>query len=160
MLTDAENAIVKAYVEADQVLNALPNNSDGAFVIVYALSVIANPAWIVWKSSVSRKEILQNGFDWTRLDNLSVGKARVWSDIFVDGSLNASKANVRAGIDSVWVGTTGDLAVRTAVYIHCKRSATILEKLLSTGTGTDAVPATMTVEGAISYSDVQSAMGW
>jgi hypothetical protein len=92
---------------------------------------------------VTRKEILQNGFDWTRLDNLSVGKARVWSEIFVDGTINASKPNVRTGIESVWVGTQADLDVRAAVYVHCKRNAKRIEKLFATGTGTTPSPATM-----------------
>lgn len=116
----------------------------------------ADPAYIVWRTSVTRQEILQNGFDWTRLDNLSVGKARVWSDIFVDGSLNPSKPNVRAGIESVWVGTAADLAVRAAVYVHCKRSANRVERLFATGTGSDAVPGVLVFEGEITTSDVSA----
>lgn len=160
-LTPAQLAALKAAIEADGTLNAFPNNSDGAFAIAALLNQEASPAWVVWKTSVTRKEILQNGFDWTRLDNLSVGKARVWSDIFVDGVINAGKANVRAGIDSVWVGTAADLAVRAAVYVHCKRNATRAQKLFSTGTGSDATPATMdeNIDDSfqLSFSDVQSA---
>jgi hypothetical protein len=131
--------------------------SGGAAVIAEALNAPAEPPYIVWRTSVGRAEILQNGFDWTRLDNLSVGKARIWSDIFVDGVINPSKLNVRAGIDAVWVGTAQDLAVRLAVYVHCKRTATRGEKLFATGTGSDAVPGTMTVEGNISNDDIQQA---
>lgn len=40
---------------------------------------------------------------------------------------------------------------------HCKRPATVAEKVLATGTGTTASPATMGHEGAVSYADVQSA---
>lgn len=124
-----------------------------------ALNAASNPAFTVWKSSVTRREILQNGFDWTRLDNLSVGKARVWSDIFAgvddhgESTLNPSKLNVRTGIESVWVGTAADLAVRAAVFAHCKRTATVAEKVLAIGTGSDAVPATMTFEGEINLQD-------
>lgn len=160
MLTTEQKLIVKNYVEADPALSLLAPSADNAFAIAAALQAVASPAFIVWKSSVTRKEILQNGFDWTRLDNLSVGKARVWTEIFVDGSLDPSKANVRTGIESVWVGTAADLAVRAAVYVHCKRSATIIEKILATGTGTDATPATMGYEGAVNYNDIGAAMGW
>lgn len=160
-LTQNQLVTLKAAIQADQELNALPNNSDGAFAIAALLNGVATPSWIVWRTKVTRQEILQNGFDWTRLDNLSVGKARVWNDIFVDGQLNPSKANVRAGIESVWVGTAQDLAVRAAVYVHCKAKATRIQQLLSTGTGTDAVPATMG-EGIndsfqLQYSDVETA---
>lgn len=161
MLTPAQYTALKNHIDNTPALAAQPNNSDGAFTIAAAMNLPANPAWIVWRTSVTRKEILQNGFDWTRLDNLSVGKARVWSDIFVDGSLNPSKANVRAGIESVWVGTAQDLAVRAAVYIHCKRAATIAQKLFSTGTGSDATPATMDTDipetFVLQYSDVEIA---
>jgi hypothetical protein len=142
-LTPAQLATLKAAIVADSELNAFPMNSDGAFAIAAALNQIASPEWIVWRTNVTRREVLQNGFDWTRLDNLSVGKARVWSDIFVDGEMNPSKPNVRAGIESVWVGTTADLAVRASVYEHCKIPATRIQAILSSGTGTNATPATM-----------------
>ena len=159
-LTPEQKATLKAFVEADPVLSLKPATAQGAYEIAAALQATASPAFTVWMSSTTRKEILQNGFDWTRLDNLSVGKARIWSDIFVDGALNASKINVRAGIDAVWAGTAADLAVRASVYSHCKRPANILEKLLATGTGTTEDPATMSHEGSISYNEVGQAMGW
>lgn len=111
--------------------------------------------FIVWRSVVSQDSIMQNGFDWTRVDNLSVGKARIWEWLFANEtrSINPQKLNVRAGIDQCWVGTAADLAVRAAVYVHCKRAATQGEKLLATGTGTDAVPGLRTVEGEVSDLD-------
>jgi hypothetical protein len=161
MLTPEQNAIVKAYVEADQYLNSFPHNTDGAFGLAGALNQ-PSADFIVWKSSVSQDEIMQNGFDWTRVDNLSVGKARIWEWLFKNQStsFNPAKPNVRAGIEAAWVGTAADLLVRAAVYTHCKRTSTILEQILATGTGTDAVPATMGYEGNLSYSDAFVAMGW
>ena len=162
MLTAAQQLIVKTHIESDQVLNAFPHSADGAYEIAAAFSVIVSPDWIVWRSSVSQDEIMQNGFDWTRVDNLSVGKARIWQWMFDNEQhlCNPSKINVRAGIDAAWVGTAADLAVRAAVYSHCKRSANRIEKLLSTGTGTTESPATMGYEGSVSYNDIQSLMGW
>lgn len=162
MLTPEQNLIVKNYVLADPALSQLPPSADSAFAIAAALSVTASPAFIVWKSSVTQDEIMQNGMDWTRVDNLSVGKARIWDWMFnnAQGTCNPSKANVRAGINATWVGTAADLAVRASVYTHCKRSATILEKLLATGTGSDATPATMDYEGGLLYNEVGTAMGW
>lgn len=161
MLTTQQKATLKAAINGDPALSAFPNNSDGAFAIKDLLNLPATPAWVVWRTQVTRREILQNGFDWTRLDNLSVGKARIWSDIFVDGAMNPAKANVRAGIEAVWVGTAADLAVRAAVYIHCKKNATRAQKLFSTGTGSDATPATMDSNiddnFQLTYSDVEEA---
>lgn len=153
-LTTQQKATVLADIQGNPTLLALYNDSVFTEIAGY-YNAQFTPDFTVWKTSVTRKEILQNGFDWTRLDNLSVGKARIWQDIFVDGSLNPSKANVRSGIEAVWVGTAQDLAVRAAVYVHCKRFATRIEKLLATGTGTDATPATLNVEGDILWQDIQ-----
>jgi hypothetical protein len=156
-LTTQQKSTLKAYIEADPTLSAFPQNSDGAYAIAGLLNVEASPAFIVWKTDVSIDEIMRNGMDWARVDNLSVGKARIWDWLGRLGTINASKTNVRAGIDAAWVGTAADLAVRAAIYTHCKRSATVIEKLFSAGTGSDATPAAMAFEGAISYQDVQEA---
>jgi hypothetical protein len=101
---------------------------------------------------------MRNGMDWTRVDNLSVGKARIWDWMTKLGAFDASKVNIRAGIDATWVGTSADLAVRAMVYTHCKRPATLAEKILATGTGTTEVPATMGYEGNLGIYDVKNAM--
>jgi len=160
-LTLSQLQAVKADIAANSDLNSQVPGSDGAFAIAALYNVAASPDWVVWRTSVTRQEILQNGFDWTRLDNLSVGKARVWSDIFVNGIINPGKANVRAGVDSVWVGTQADLDVRAAVYVHCKKNATRIQKLLSSGTGTTNTPATLQ-DGIsdsfnISFNDIEAA---
>ena len=162
MLTTEQQAILKTDVESDPVLMAFPHNSDGAFAIAAAYQELASPDFIVWKSSVTQDEIMQNGFDWVQVDNLTVGKARIWEWMFdnQNATCNPSKPNVRAGIDEAWKGTAAMLAVRAAVYVHCKRQANRLEKLFATGTGTDASPGTMTLEGSIQYNDVLVAMGW
>lgn len=121
------------------------------------LNALADPAFIVWRTNVTDQEIMQNGFNWTRVDNLSVGKARIWDWMFRFGSINPANTNIRAGIDAVWVGTQADLDVRAAVYVHCKKSATVGEKLFSTGTGSDASPATMGAEGLVTVQNVSEA---
>ena len=148
---------LKTAINANPTWAALPMTSGGALVIAEAMNATAEPAFIVWRSNVTDAEIMQNGFDWTRVDNLSAGKARVWDWMFRFGYINPAKANVRAGIDQTWGGTAQDLAVRAAVYTHCKRSATVAEKLFATGTGSDAVPAVMSFEGALSADDVAQA---
>jgi hypothetical protein len=157
MLTTAQLQTLKAAIDADGTLSAFPLNSDGSYAIAMELNKEAAPAWVVWRSAVPLDEIMRNGMDWTRVDNLSVGKARIWDWLSRLGTINAAQPNVRAGIDAAWVGTAGDLAVRAAVYTHCKRNATRAEKLLSTGTGSDASPATMEWEGNLTYWDVDMA---
>jgi len=159
MLTDAQKQMLKAAIEADQALAAQPINSDGAFVIADALNQPVAPDYIVWRTSVELEEITQNGFDWTLVDALNVGQARIWEWLFGNPSrtINPSKPNVRQGIANVWTGSAPKNAVQVAVLGHCKRKATRIEKLLATGTGSDASPATMGFEGPLSYQDVQDA---
>ena len=158
-MTPAQLAALKAAILADPASMAFWQEGN-AGAVADRFNAPAEPAFIVWRTSVGQDEIMQNGFDWTRVDNLSVGKGRVWEWMFsnADRSFNPSKANVRAGIEQVWAGTAQDLAVRAAVYVHCKRSATVAEKLFATGTGTTAVPALMSFEGELPFIEVVNAM--
>lgn len=157
MLTTVQLQALKAAILADPALAALPMTSGAAAMIAEVMNEPASPTYVVWRTDVPLEEIMRNGMDWTRVDNLSVGKARIWEWLSRLGTINASQANVRAGIEAAWVGTQADLAVRAAVFGHCKRGATRAEKLLASGTGSDASPGTMTFEGALTSEDVQAA---
>lgn len=153
MLTTAQLTAMRAACFADATAAAFfvaPGNAAGLRDYLNGAS-----PFICWRNLVSQDEIMQNGFNWTRVDNLSVGKARVWEWLFANESraMNPSKPNVRAGIDQVWQGTQLDLDVRTAVYVHCKRPATRGERMLASGTGSDAVPGNLTFQGEIADID-------
>lgn len=158
MLNEQQLAVLKADILADPILSQWAATGYMASEIAAAYNVAAAPEWVVWKSNVLVDEIMRNGMDWARVDNLSVGKARIWDWMGRLGTFDASKPNIRAGIDATWVGTAADLAVRAMVYTHCKRPAKRAEKLLSTGTGTTATPATMGFEGNLTYQDVEAAL--
>jgi len=156
-MTPEQTATLKAALLADQAL--------AQWIIDYRDDLIrdhynapASPAYTIWRTNVTQDEIMQNGFDWVQVDNLSVGKARIWEWLFDNGStsFNPSKANVRAGIDEAWKGTAAMLAVRAAIYVHCKRAANRVERLFATGTGSDAVPGTLVFEGTLSTSDISA----
>ena len=78
MLTTEQKATLKAFVEADTTLNQIPQTYDGAYALADALKAEATPAYVVWRTSVSAEEIMSNGFVWTAVDTLTVGKARIW----------------------------------------------------------------------------------
>jgi hypothetical protein len=156
-LTAPQLVALKTYIDATPSLAAFPNSYDGAFEVAAALNALASPAYSVWRTDVTLEEVMRNGFDWARVDNLTPGKARIWDWMTRQGTIDASKPNVRAGIDATWVGTAADLAVRAAVYTHCNRSATVAEKLFATGAGTTASPSTMAFEGLVTYMDVYQA---
>ena len=159
MLTTTQNQLLKAAIAADGTMSAQPNTTAGNTVIKGLLEQDAAPAFVVWKSVLTLDEITQNGFTWTEVDNLAVGKARIWEWMFKNStnSINPSKSNVQAGIVECWSGTAGRLAVQAVVLSHCKRNATRLEKILATGTGTTLSPAVMGYEGPISTDDIETA---
>ena len=104
---------------------------------------------------------MQNGFDWVRVDNLSVGKARIWEWLFdnAQAAISPSKDNVRAGIAECWRGTAADLAVQAAVLTHCRRACTRGERYFASGTGTEATPGKLGIfEGLLSAQDISDAL--
>jgi hypothetical protein len=151
-LSPEQLATLKADILADPLLATAYDETVAA-----AYNQPAQPGFVVWKTSVNPDEIMRNGMDWTRVDNLTVGRARIWDWLTRLGSFDPSKPNIRAGIDAAWVGTAQDLAVRAIVYTHCKRAATRAEKLFATGIGTDASPATLGFEGYLTYADISQA---
>jgi hypothetical protein len=157
MLTTEQKATLKAFVEADTTLSQIPQTYDGAYAIADALKVDASPAFVVWRTSVSVEEIMANGFVWTAVDALTVGKARIWDWMTRFGTINPSKLNVRQGMADAFGAAS---AMATGILPHLKRNANILEKLFATGTGTTATPGTMVIEGSLSYQEVHEAMGW
>lgn len=158
-LTPAQRTTVAADINATpELLSWWQQGNPGVIAELY--NAPKSPTFVAWKTAVNPNDVLgAAGFDWTRVDNLSAGKARIWDWMTGLGSLDCSRQNIRAGIDATWVGTAADLAVRAVVYGQCKRAASRIEALLATGTGSDASPATMTFEGAVSPADIQQAMG-
>jgi hypothetical protein len=161
MLTAPQLATLKAAILADPVLSAFPNNDDGHFGVAAELNKDASPVFFVWRTSITSLEIMQNGFDWARVDNLTVGKARIWDWMMRTGTLNPSLANVRAGVLAVF-GVAADLATRQAVFNHFQRPASRFEQLYASGSGATSTdqgigPATLGLEGPIGYQDVSSA---
>lgn len=151
-LTNFRMNALRTAVFADPVAGPLlaAGNSLGLRLHLNAQAV---PDFIVWRTDVDIQEVMGNGMNWARVDNLTVGKARIWDWMSRLGQLNCAKANIRAGIDATWVGTAADLAVRDVVYGHCKRTANNIEKLLANGTGTTLSPAVMTYQGELSETD-------
>jgi hypothetical protein len=148
---------LKNYIASVPEWANLPQNSDTAFFIADELNKESPDSYVVWKTTVPVDEIMRNGLDWTRVDNLTIGKARIWDWMTRLNTINPSKVNIRAGIDATWVGTAADLSVRAVVYTHCKRNASVVEKLFATGLGTTISPSTMSYEGPLQYQEIITA---
>lgn len=157
MLTTAQLQTLKTDIIADSTLNAQPNNSDGAFVIAAAYNATASPSFTVWKTSVPVNQVGQNfnGAELSGLTSLNNTRLQTLAAFFSSG-VNPSKTDVRAFFDDIFSGA-GGTTTRSQLLILWKRFATRSEKLFATGTGSDAVPATLIFEGSVTVQDVVNA---
>jgi hypothetical protein len=164
-LTTAQKTTVKADIEGDVVLNAFPNNSDGAFAIAALYNATASPDHWVWRTLVSKNEMTSSTsgdgttFSFPQLIARTVQEQFGWRELFNGTeSCNPSLPNVRQGFADVFSGAqAGPTAQRAHLLAMARRKATRIEKLLATGTGSTASPATMGFEGAVSFQDIQDA---
>lgn len=154
-LTPAQQAAVKADILANSDLDALPNTGDGAFAIAELYNLDASPVFTAWRPNVPVGDVKQV-IDWTELIAASIGERDTFVIMLADGSLDASDINVRQGIADIFSGPGGAVS-RAALLELSKRDALRIEALLSTGTGTEATPATMDRVGTIGYQDVWAA---
>lgn len=157
MLTPAQLQTLKTDIAADGTLNSQPNNSDGNAVIAAAYNTNALPAFTVWKTNVSLTDI-GNKFNGSELAGLTTANQTRLQTIaqYSANGVNPSLADRRAFFDDVFSGAGGNVT-RPALLALWKRLASRGEKLYATGTGTDASPATLVVEGLISADEVQAA---
>jgi hypothetical protein len=155
MLTTTQLQALKVDILADQALAPLfDGGTDNAFAIAEAYNQPHAGGYLVWRTYVDVEEIMGNGFVWTVVDTLAVGKARIWEWLTRFGWINPSKANVRQGIADAFGNNS---AMTNAVAVHCKRVATRAERLFATGAGTSNNPGIMAFEGEVTYQDVLEA---
>ena len=187
MLTAPQQLIVKTYVEADQVLNLLPHNIDNAGTIADTLRQVASPSWYVYRTDMPKSEV-QNAVlyanmtpaqaipanntsealqIWIAKNLLAQGKQFNLQNLLLGGdTMNFALPNIRSGFQDAltFLPTKNDgsdqQAGWPALQLIISRPATIVEKILSTGTGSQASPATMSYEGSVSADDILTAMGW
>jgi hypothetical protein len=153
-MTPAQLQTLKTAINADPALSSQPMNSDGDDAIAKAFNLLASPNFTVWKTNVP---IVQVGskFNGTELAGMTTGnqtRLQTIAQYLADG-VNPSLIDVRQMFDDIFSGA-GGTNTRANLLALWKRLSTRGEKLYATGTGSDAVPATLTYEGAISYQDV------
>lgn len=156
-LSNAQLVALKNDILLDPQLASQPDTPDGAAFIAEAYNVLASPAWTVWKTNVPIGEVGKK-FNGTELAGLTSGnntRLQVVAAYLSDG-INPSLVDNRQFFDDIFSGA-GGVITRGNLLGLWKRPAKRIEKLFSTGTGSDAVPATLVFEGSISYIDVLNA---
>lgn len=151
-LTVEQRETILAAVRLDPVLSVYlaDGNLSG---VADGLNLKASPAFWVWRTSVSPSEWRQailGGGGATQLDALTASKrdSLLWA---LNDILNPSLAAVRAALDD-FCGSQNTL--KASILAAEKRTATVAEKILATGTGSEASPATASFEGFIDYTDL------
>ena len=156
-LTQPQLVTLKAHIDGDPALAAQPNNSDGNTAIAAAMNLAASPAFTVWKTNVPTVRVGEafNAGELAGLTSLNHTRLQTLA-IYLTAGVNPSLASIRSFFDDIFSGA-GGTNTRASLLVLWKRLATRSEKLFATGTGSDAVPATMAVEGALTYRDVEAA---
>lgn len=166
-LTHDQLLTIKANIAANPDLNAHPDDPDGNNAIAALYNLPAVPDYWVWRTNVSRGEILHT----TSVDGTTFkfaggagggyitrdqGERDAFGLLFADGAVDARQLNVRQAFTDIFSGANG-LANRTHCATIARRKASRVEKLLSTGAGTTAAPGIMGVEGPITRTDIEDA---
>jgi hypothetical protein len=159
---------LKAAILADPVLLALVNNGQYG-QIRDALNAKATPDFYVYRTNVPRIEIQNevgtggaggtaSEWDWTVYKGQSTSEQGAWRDMAMGDGINFAKIKVREGIAKIFAGTGAVAAMRNHILSFGARLATYGEKILATGTGDLASPATMSFEGNLLERDVEDAL--
>lgn len=162
-LTTAQLQTLKTYIAGQPDLSVEPNNDDGNFNIAGLLNKPDAVAYLVWRNNVLLQEVTgRSAFDWTRVDNLSVGKARIWEWMFDSGSCNPSLDNVRAGVNATFSTAGTDAPNRQSFFDASVRQVTRVERRYATGTGsapndTGVGPGKNATDGPITPAEVAQA---
>ena len=154
--TPAQYQILKAYIASIPTWASLPKNDDSAFFIASQLNLTASPSFIVWKTNVTVRETGQAfvGSEWAGMT--SANHTRLQTVAQYLEAYSPAVQGIRDMFNDIWSGAGGTLT-RAALLALWKRPATVFEKLFATGTGSDIAPATMVLEGNVSYQDVSAA---
>jgi hypothetical protein len=155
-MTPQQLTTLKAAILADPALVVLVNAGQYAGVAL-ELNKVAAPAFIVWKGDVTIRATGQafNGAEWAGMTTANHTRLQTVAQYLA--SYSPALADIRAMFNDIWSGA-GGATTRAALLALWKRSALRGEKILATGTGSDAVPATMGFEGNVSERDVEDAL--
>lgn len=154
-LTQAQQAALKAYIEADATLNAQPNTNVGNSVIANALNAAASPEFVVWRTNLTGAEVY-NAAVKTEIISRSQGERDVFQMMLDREPINAASDDTRQAFQDIFSGPSG-ATTRANLIAIAKRPALLIEKILASGTGSDSDPATMGREGTISTDEIETA---
>lgn len=146
------DTLLKAYILNDPVLvtKASGEGTDYAF-IANALNELAVPPFYIWRPLVTEAELRVAALAGaTQIDALTAGKrdTLLWA---IERDMNFTVANNRAAIDDL---CGSQQVLKASLQAVQKRTATVAEKVLATGTGTEVSPAIGSWLGTIQIDEI------
>ena len=153
-LTGPQQAIVKAYIEADPTLNGQPSDGDGLGFIRDHLNSMSSPVALAWNANTPVDD-LNDTIDRSKFTPTDAADTTtVWTNrclaaqtkmMSIDGllfgrdSINAEKATIRASIRDALIqlptGAGGAFAAAagasaTTALTACTKNTTVIQRLL------------------------------
>lgn len=152
-LTAAQQATFRTDVKAQGGAIAAAYAAKNTDAIAAAYTVIASPAFWIWRANVTKTEYVNatsvdaTVFDWTVFIARSQGERDAFGQIFMNAgqSVNPSLTQVRQAFADIFSGA-GGLSVRTHMLATSRKQTSVFGKLYATGTGSTASPATVPTE--------------
>jgi hypothetical protein len=157
-LTNAQLLTLKASIlaETDPTFVGYRNANDKPSMAAW-YNANSSPAFIVWKTGIPKNEVGKS-FQATALAAITAGNNDKLANFAAwNETINPSRLDQRQFFDDVFSVAAG-ATTRAALLVLWKRTATRLEKLYATGTGSDAVPAQLVFEGTIDGGDIGEAL--
>jgi hypothetical protein len=154
-MTPEQLATLKTHILANQDTATLYNDGNLSG-LADALNAPSNPAYIVWRKNIPSSEMGQTVIYNALAGMTTANTSRV--DLFM--AMNRETFSGSADLDAYFASTfagalNGSGAdCRAALAAMLRRVATRFEQLFSSGTGSTAVPGTMTTEGPLSYTEL------
>jgi len=152
-MSTAQRATLKTHILATPDLTAAYTNGD-LTLLASLLNSSASPSFTLWKSNVTIREVGDNinGSELAGLSTLNTTRLQTVVMLSQFG-VNPSLADRRAFFDDIFSGA-GGTTTRAQLLVLWKRLSTRLEKVFATGTGSDAVPAILVIEGPITTNEL------
>jgi hypothetical protein len=155
--TTAQYQTIKAAIAAETDPTFVGYRTAGATgAMAEWYSGLSSPAFIAWRTNVSLPEVVAE-VDGVELVGLTAIKLEAYQSLLLAGYVNPSKTRIRAGFDQVFSAAGGTIT-RPLLLALWKRTATRVEKLFATGTGSDASPATLVYEGGMTDAELVRAL--
>lgn len=175
-LTGPQLATLKADILAkmaagqplESVASSSPGDPDANTFIAAYYNAIASPDYWVWRSSVTKGELVNSvgpegtSFNWVGNGFITrqPGEQTAWQELFNGtNTVNASQTNVRQAFADIFSGSGNAAANRTHLLSIARRKAKRGERLfvVGPGNGTTGNPDNLGFEGNLTINDIEAA---